>query len=230
MNKFETQQFHISRLLEWSMAYAEYSKTEKCRSLPKNRQAAQLLKAYREALYLVLLTQIAFHDPDGKIIVPLCDPPETCTYHKSCINYSQRKSALNAHLARISILVESILDKQSYFAYEEHSLSVDSGIGPPLYVGATKCRSSKVRHQVTSLLAKSTLEKKVWDTLGVYTIAEKMSSIEEHAVVGVGAIPAVLEPKWVDITFFLEEGKILLRHCREDELGGLIWTQEWVSS
>ena len=230
LNKFKTQQFHISRLLEWSMAYAEYSKTEKCRSLPKNRQAAQLLKAYREALYLVLLTQIAFHDPDGKIIVPLCNPPETCRYHKSCVDYAQRKSALNAHLARILILVESILDKQSYFAYEEHSLSVDSGIGPPLYVGATKCRSSKVRHQVTSLLAKSTLEKKVWDTLGVYTIAEKMSSIEEHAVVGIGAVPAVLDPKWVDITFFLEEGKILLRHCREDELGGLIWTQEWVSS
>jgi hypothetical protein len=177
-----------------------------------------------------LLTQIAFHDPDGKIIVPPCDPPEQCDYHKVCVDYTQRKSALNAHFARCLVLVENIIDRNSSFAYEEHSFNVDSGIGPPLYVGATKCRSTKVRHQVTSLLEKSHLQKKVWDSLGVYSIAEKMSSIEEHAVVTAGAIPAILEPKWVDITFFIEEGKILLRHCREDEYGGLIWTQEWISS
>ena len=230
LNKFETQQLHISRLLEWSMAYAEYSKTEKCRSLPQYRRAARLLKGYREVLYLVLLTQIAFHDPDGKIIVPLCDPPETCNYHKSCVDYAQRKSALNAHFARLLVIAESIIDEESNFSYEERSLSVDSGIGPPLYVGATKCRSTKVRHQVTSLLARSALQKKVWDTLGVYTIAEKLSSIEEHAVVAAGAIPAVLDPKWVDITVFLEEGKMLMRHCRQDEYGGLIWTQEWIST
>jgi Fungal Zn(2)-Cys(6) binuclear cluster domain len=226
LNKFETQQFHISRLLEWSMAYAEYSKTEKCRSPPQDRQRAQLLKAYREVMYLVLLTQIAFHDPDGKIIVPPCDPPDICTYHKACVDYAERKSALNAHLARCLVLVEGILNEKSYFAYEEHSISLDSGIGPPLYVGQTKCRSTKVRHQITSLLAETALQKKVWDTLGVYSIAEKLSSIEEHAVVAVGAIPAVLDPKWVDITFFLEDGKVLLRHCRQDEYGGLIWTQE----
>lgn len=229
LHKFETQQLHISRLLEWSMAYAEYSKTEKCRSLPHNRRPAHLLKAYREAMYLVLLTQIAFHDPDGSILVPPCDPPESCGYHPACIDYSERKSALNAHFARLLILTEDLLDEQSYFAYEEHSISVDSGIGPPLYVGSTKTRSTKVRHQVTSLLARSALEKKVWETLGVYTIAEKLSSIEEHAVVGAGAVPAILDPKWVDITFFLEENKVLLRHCRQDEYGGLIWTQEWIT-
>ena len=230
LNKFETQQFHISRLLEWSMAYAEYSKTDKCRNTPSDRRPAHLLKAYREVMYLVLLTQIAFHDPEGKIIVPPCDPPETCTYHKACVDYTERKSALNAHLARCLVLVENIVNEESHFGYDEHSLSVDSGIGPPLYVGQTRCRSTKVRHQVTSLLAKTALQKKLWDTLGVYSIAEKLSSIEEHAVVAVGAIPAVLDPKWVDITFFLEDGKVLLRHCRQDEYGGLLWTQEWLSS
>ncbi len=230
LNKFQTQQYHISRLLEWSMAYSEYTKTEKTGLPPAKRQPARLLKAYREALYLVLLTQIAFHDPDGNIIVPKCQPPETCTYHRSCVTYSQRKSALNAHFARLLILSESVLDQQQYDPDEMHSLSVDSGIGPPLYVGATKCRSTKVRHQVTSLLQRSELQKKVWSTLGVNTIAEKLASIEEHGVSAAGAIPQDLDPKWVDITFFLEQGKILLRYCREDQYGGLIWTEEWVST
>ena len=46
------------------MSYAEYSKTEASLSNPADRQPAQLLKAYREAAYLLLLTQMAFHSPD----------------------------------------------------------------------------------------------------------------------------------------------------------------------
>ena len=230
LNKFETQKYHISRLLEWSMTYAEYGKLDTHKSTPRYRQTAQLLKTYREALYLVLLTQIAFHDPDGSIIQTPCQPPDGCTYHKVCRTHNERKAALNAHLARLLVLAEAVIDQRSYFAYEKHSISLDSGLGPPLYVGATKCRSTKVRHQVTSLLERSALEKQLWRKLGVYTIAEKLSSIEEHAVVASGAVPATLDPRWVDVTFFLEEGKLLLRYCREDEYGGLIWTQEWISS
>ncbi|EXJ63610.1 uncharacterized protein A1O5_11371 [Cladophialophora psammophila CBS 110553] len=250
---FQRHQTHISRLLQWSMAYAEYSKSEKCQSNPEDRHPAQLLKAYREAAYLLLLAQMAFHSPDtGEVIVPLCDPPETCDCHKSCRNYAERKEALNAHFARLLVLSEGILNRSSFFAYDEHSMSMDSGIGPPLYVGATHCRSTKVRHQVTSLLNKSEIQSRVWDTLGVYSIAEKISSIEEHAVVKCGAVADELEPKWVDITFFLDERRVLLRYChadregREGKLrgtglwtgenrwqesgsGGLVWIQEWVA-
>ncbi|ETI28892.1 hypothetical protein G647_01344 [Cladophialophora carrionii CBS 160.54] len=246
-------QTHIVRLLRWSMAYAEYSKTEASRANPQDRHPAQLLKAYREAAYLLLLTQMAFHSPDtGAVIVPLCDPPETCDCHRSCRNYAERKEALNAHFARLLILSETIFNRASFFAHDEHSMSVDSGIGPPLYLGATRCRSTKVRHQVTSLLSKSEIQHHVWDTLGVYTIAEKLSSIEEHAVTACGAVSDELEPKWVDITFFLDERKVLLRYCHADRegkggrvrgtglwtgedrwnesgTGGLVWTQEWVS-
>lgn len=228
LNEFETQRLHIARLLEWSMAYAEYSKSPTCHSLPQHRRAAHLLKAYRETLYLCLLTQIAFHDPDGSLIIPPCDPPETCTYHKACVDFTQRKAALNAHLSRILVLTEDLFDAKSHWGYEEHSLSVDSGIGPPLYLHGKACRSTKVRHQVTSLLNGTPMQKKVWDSLGIYTIAEKASSIEEHAVRAAGAIPKVLDPKWMDITFFLEENRILMRWCRQDEYGGLVWTQQWV--
>ncbi|KAJ9602367.1 hypothetical protein H2200_013222 [Cladophialophora chaetospira] len=244
---------HISRLLQWSMAYAEYAKTEISVKNSADRHPSQLLKAYREAAYLLLLTQMAFHSPDtGAVIVPLCDPPETCDCHRSCRNYAERKEALNAHFARLLVLSESIFNRSSFFAYDEHSMSVDSGIGPPLYLGATDCRSTKVRHQVTSLLNKSEIQHRIWDTLGVYTIAEKLSAIEEHAVTACGAVDDELEPKWVDITFFLEERKVLLRYCHPDRegrggrvrgtglwtgedrwdesgTGGLVWTQEWVA-
>ncbi|KIX00509.1 uncharacterized protein Z518_10649 [Rhinocladiella mackenziei CBS 650.93] len=248
---FSRHHTHISRLLQWSMAYAEYSKSEDSLRNRGDRRLAHLLKAYREASYLLLLTQMAFHSPEtGEVIVPLCDPPETCDCHKSCRTYAERKEALNAHFARLLVLSESIFNQSSFFAYEEHSLSVDSGIGPPLYLGAAQCRSTKVRHQVTSLLEESEIKSRVWDTLGVYTIAEKMSSVEEHAVVGCGAVAEELNPKWVDITFFLDERMVLLRYCTADKegqgakirgtglvsedytgsgSGGLIWTQEWIT-
>jgi cholestenol Delta-isomerase len=228
LHEFDTQRTHIARLLEWSMAYAEYSKTPTCRVLPQHNRAAHLLKAYREALYLCLLTQIAFHDPDGSLIIPPCDPPETCTYHAACVDFTQRKKALNAHLSRILVLTEDLLDTDSYWGYEQHSLSVDSGIGPPLYLHGKKMRSTKVRHQVTGFLNGSPIQKKLWDSLGIYTIAEKASSIEEHAVLAAGAMPRVVDCKWCDITFFLEEGRVLMRWCREDEYGGLVWSRSWV--
>lgn len=261
---FTSQHLHIARLLNWSMAYAEYSKTDGCRATPWARRAAHLLKAYREALYLTLLTQMAFHYPDtGAEIKPLCIPPETCDCHRSCRDYAEKKSALNAHLARILVLTESLFDEKSEWTYEEHSLSVDSGIGPPVLMGQTRCHSTKVRHQVTGLLQAEELRERVWGKLGVYSVAEKLSSIEEHAVVAAAGGKGPLgglgrsrmgtandddeddwfrgqpnwmngrqglgEPKWVDVTCFMEEGKLLVRHCREDEVGGLVWTQEWVT-
>lgn len=249
---FRRQQIHISRCLQWSMAYAEYTKMDIAQRRTQDKHAAHLLKTYREAVYLLLLTQMAFHEPEtGAKIVPLCDPPETCDCHRSCRTYAERREALNAHFARLLVLAESIFNASSFFAYEEHALSVDSGIGPPLYVGTSRCRSTKVRHQVTNLLEKSEIQHRIWDTLGVYSIAEKVSTLEEHAVVSCGAVSAALEPKWVDITFFIDERRVLLRYCTPDKegiggkirgtgivvdefgrgsgSGGLVWTQQWIA-
>ncbi|KIV95322.1 hypothetical protein PV10_02992 [Exophiala mesophila] len=249
---FQRHQAHISRLLRWSTAYAEFTKIEIEARDSQAKHAAYLLKIYREATYLLLLTQMALHEPDtGAAIIPLCDPPETCQCHRSCRTYAERKEALNAHFARLLVLAEAVFNASSFFAYDEHSTSHDSGIGPPIYLGTSDCRSTKVRHQVNNLLDKSEMQKRLWDTLGVYNIAEKLSSISEHAVVNAGIVPASLEPKWVDITFFLEDRRVLLRYCTPDRdgaggkirgtrmtagefgqgggSGGLMWTQQWIS-
>lgn len=249
---FQRQQAHISRLLQWSRAYAEFTKVEIETRDSRAKHAAYLLKAYREATYLLLLTQMALHEADtGARIIPLCNPPEICACHQSCRTYAERKEALNAHFARLLVLAEAVFNASSFFAYDEHSISHDSGIGPPIYLGTSDCRSTKVRHQVNNLLERSEMQKRLWDTLGVYNIAEKMSSISEHAVVNSGIVPASLEPKWVDVTFFLEDRRVLLRYCTPDRdgvggkirgtsittgefgrgsgSGGLMWTQQWIS-
>jgi hypothetical protein len=222
---FSTQELHVSRLLEWSKAYAEYQKSAR---RPISRQP-YLLKAYREAMYLVILAQLAFHEPDGRIIVTPCYLPEHCDCHKVCRKYAQLKTALNTHFTRVMFVYEGLLNDHSSFPYCRHSIYLDSGIGPSLDLTAEKCLSTKVRYQATSILPKGDLRNKVLNLLGVYNIAEKLGSIEEHAVIATVAIPEVPEPKWVDVTCFLEEKKMLLRHCREDEFGGLVWTQEWTT-
>ncbi|KPI39768.1 Succinate dehydrogenase [ubiquinone] iron-sulfur subunit, mitochondrial [Cyphellophora attinorum] len=382
---FSTQHNHIERLLAWSMSYAEFTKSAPLSPSPaqkrREKQQSHLLKTYREALYLTLLTQLAFHDSSsGKEIVPLCFPPESCDCHRSCRDYAERKSALNAHFARLVVLSESLFAvdptspqaaEKTNFAYDtEHSISVDTGIGPPLWKGGEsgQHKSTKVRHQVVGLLGRDRLVADVWSKMGIYSIAEKLSAVEEHAIVAAGGLeglmprgrggvahaglrpdgvrlardgmggmsaiatsammknpserhlvvgpvdvervgmmgegfepnlepfeinttslldqdlsmdgyldPSILntpahgavndfgdfgigeedddadsvihndmtgwfrgqpnwmagtqglgDPKWVDYTCFLEEGRLLVRYCQEDELGGLVWTQEWV--
>lgn len=228
---FSTQYLHVSRLLEWSKAFADYAKLEQGRFCPASRQP-YLLKMYREAMYLVIMTQLASYKPNGQLIMPPCQLPEACcNSHPVCYTYASRQSALNAHFARLQFLGEFFLDEQSNFTYDNYSICVDSGIGPPLCLnGSEKSGSTKLRYQATSVLGRSGhLQEKVWSKLGVYNVAEKLGSIEEHAVTEAVRIPGVLEPKWVDVTGFLDEGKTLLRYCREDEFGGLVWTQEWIT-
>ena len=225
---FSTQHFHVSRLLEWSKAYAEYAKSERGQARPPSRQS-YLLKVYREAMYLVILTQLSFHEPDGQVIVPPCSTPETCPTHKLCRKYTDRKSVLSAHFARVAILSESLFDEHTIFNIDRQSITVDSGMGLSLLLGPCPCRSTKVRYQATSLLTSSEYQQKVYKTMGVYNIAEKMGSLEEHAVRAAVATLIPNEPKWIDATCLLEERKILLRHCTEDQYGGLLWTQEWLT-
>ena len=224
---FSTQHLHVSRLLEWSKAYAEYSKSRLGQVRPTNRPA-YLLQAYREAMYLVILSQLAFHEPDGQNVVPLCFSPETCDYHPACRVYSKRISAPNRHFARMMVTYESLFQDDSFFAYEQHSINLDTGIGASLALSAEQCLSTKVRYQATALISKGDLQTKLWNTMGMYSIAEKLGSIEEHAVGKALVLPDVSEPKWVDVICFLEETKMLLRYCSEDEYR-LFWTQEWIT-
>ena len=227
LNDLSTQQFHVSRLLEWSKAYAEYCKSADPRSRPWRK--LRLLKAYRGALYLVIVAQVALYEPDGKLIVPPCYPAQMCNSHEICRQYSSRRDALNTHFARALVTTEFIFHDRSDFAQNEHSIWMDSGIGPSLDLGAETCLSTKVRYQATSILPKGELKTKLLNTLGFYNLAEKLGSIEEHALAGALMESNVVAPKYIDMTCFMEEKKILRRYCSNDGFGGLLWTQEWIT-
>ena len=126
------------------------------------------------------------------------------------------------------VTYESLFQDDSFFAYEQHSINLDTGIGASLALSAEQCLSTKVRYQATALISKGDLQTKLWNTMGMYSIAEKLGSIEEHAVGKALVLPDVSEPKWVDVICFLEETKMLLRYCSEDEYR-LFWTQEWIT-
>jgi hypothetical protein len=250
---FDRHEAHIVHLWQWSNAQAEYAKTEVSKDKPQNLLLIQFLKAYREACYLLLLSQMAFRNPEtGKEILPRCQIPDACELHRSCRTLVERKAALNTHFARLLLLCECLFDRSTFSTSEEHSMRVDSGIGPPLYMGGTKCPSRRVRHQLTSLLTRSKMQQPSWKTLGVFSIAERLSSVEEHAVMKCGAVQTSTQPKWIDITFFLDERKMLLRYCHADRAdqggippgpdlwmggakwqevrpNGLVFTEEWLS-
>ena len=227
-NGFSAQLKHVSRLLEWSRAYAEYQKSDAGQRRPPSRQP-YVLKLYREALYLVILVQLAFHQPNGQPIVPPCSTPELCRSHTVCVRYAETTRTLGTHFARVTFRTDSLFGNEPITTYKNHSISMDSGIGAPLHLAVGRGKSTKVRYQATSLLADQDLVKKACDNLGVYNIVEKLGGVEEKPLMG-ALTPWISEvdAKWAEVTFFLEEKKMMLMHCRDDEGrgGGLVWTTE----
>ena len=143
-----------------------------------------------------------------------------------------RREEININLARCELLIEGIVNEDSMFNYDQHSLSLDSAIGPPQKFDDMPESSSKTRHRVRTMIRKDPSDSSLWEMLGVYGVAETISAIEEHAVIPSvrNMIPATMDLKWVDVSFILEERRILLRYCATDEEGlGLKWTQEWWS-
>ena len=225
-NGFSAQLLHVSRLLEWSRAYAEYQKSEPGQRRPASR-APYVLKLYREALYLVILVQLAFHEPNGQPIVPPCSTPELCRSHPVCLRYAETTRTLGTHFARVTFRTDSLFGNQIRTIYNSHSISMDSGIGAPLQLAVGRGKSTKVRYQATSLLADQELVKKACNNLGVYNMVEKLGGVEEKPLMGALA-PWVSGAKWAEVTFFLEEKKMMLMHCRDEKGGGggLVWTTE----
>jgi hypothetical protein len=224
------QQNHVSRLLEWSKAYAEFSKTNPRDDRRLGDRARYLLKVYREALYLVILAQVVYSEAIDETMIPFCAVPAFCTVHPACKTISNRLNALNAHFARVTILAEAYSQGGPIFEFMgEWSMSIDSGIFPSLGLSGNQCKSAKVRYQATSLLT-GELQQQTWNKLGVYSLAEELITVEEQALIAAVAesLPDMRDAKWLEVTYFLDDRKMMLMHCKEDDFGQLLWTQEWL--
>lgn len=235
----EAQALHVERLMKWSVSYAETVKL--IDRTPRQKAACKLMKFTRNAMHLLFMTLFAKVDFKLSMVPSIHrgteDDASTREDYGDFLHATQglyemvkHGDYLTTHLARLKILSESILDDSSVFQYDEHSVSFDSALGPPRRPERHPDSSNKTRHLVKTFLRNSPKSSALWEMLGVYGVAEKVSAVEEHAVIEAikDIIPEHINPRWVDITCLMESRKILLRYCRPDDYGlGMVWTQEW---
>lgn len=233
IQKRKAQILHVRRISQWSVSYAELIKT--ITGTPKRNRACKMMKLTRSTVYLILYLMLSVEhlhvdpSPSASEIDHLTDqdPNQPYTTNMLWELISQRED-LVASLTSINIMAESNLDEMHTFHYEEHSLSLDSAVGPPRGSEKVPESSGKIRHMVKYLNLEQTPDHELWSTMGMYGVAEKWTGLEEHAVINAvkAIIPETLDPKWVDVSWMMESRKLLLRYCRPDDLG-LVWTQEW---
>lgn len=249
------QRNHLGRLMIWSGAYAEWSQTRPATTGTLIKRIGRVLKWYREGAFLQLLLQTAPGVPLDEHMILSCDGDRTFLANSFHRQHCECTSSMTAHFARLSLLSDGIATETVPFATAALHCGSSTGIG--LHLGSASCRSSDIRRQMTALLTPAMGDAdKVWNTLGVYTIAERVSAFEEVAAETAAARrhdsglceraaardkteatdPQLTETemKWVDITYFIEARMLCLIYCKPStsENGysprqGFVWVREW---
>lgn len=232
------QHLHVSRLLRWSVVYADT--VVRMHRTPREKKASILMKITRNMTYLLLYSTL-FVDVDTELskVPGMHEEIDADADQGSGLAFATKalwhavahREDVNMNLGRLKIIAEAILEENGIFTYDEHSISYDTAIGPPKKCGNLLESSRKTRHMVKAMMQEDKGgDDEIREVLGVYGIAERVSAIEEHAVIDSirSIIPQHIDPKWVDVTCIMETRKILLRYCRPSECGlGITWTQEW---
>lgn len=232
LSRLASQSDRVSRLLQWSASYAKLCKTLTSRISPcqGSRAAAScLLRVCRELSYLLLILQPA--------TTREYKAEKFCAFRIKSLDEAKRVETMNIHFAKLLIMADRLLDSDSRTferSLKRPSFGVDSGIQPPLYLAATRCRSTKIRHQAQVLIQDTPREAKLRHALGAYNVVERTSMLEEEAALKCGSLPLEMESKvrWIDLTCYLEERKVLRSYCMSDEGTGvdsLVWVREWIT-
>lgn len=222
----------VARLIQWSASYASLCNSLTTQVMPCQSQraaASMLLRNCRELAYLVLLLQPAARSDH--------EAEKFCALRGQSVDEVTRVETMNNHFAKLLIYTDRMFDSDSKIferSLKRPSFSIDTGISPPLYLSADRYRSTKIRHQAASLIQDTPREAKLRGTLGAWNIAERASVIEEEAAFVCGAFPIEIASaaKWIDVTTFLEEKKVLRSYCIPETgtgVDGLVWVQEWVT-
>jgi hypothetical protein len=213
------------RLLQWSCTYAEYFKGHIPHIAGARSRAAALLRIYRQAACLLLSIQ-----PKMK------QSPEMSTLNDShsleldgiCGTYDESDDVYNAHFSRLITRANSLLEvpKVGQFDVGRPSLVIDSGTCSPRQVEGDNIN---LYYQVRSLLPKGSISENIYATMGAYSVAEKVAAMEGKLLLAWGAACQSVRATSMDIILFMEERKLLMRHCTPDSKDkGLVWTQDWM--
>lgn len=224
--KRKLQRFHVQRLLQWSVSHAETVKG--CVRTPRHNRACKLMKMARVVAYMIMYSGVS----TGLDALPAIDRGNKTPFvFNELWKIIETQEDMVANFVSLQMVVETYLNPESPFHYTEHDLSFDSAIGPPKDTQLRPESSAKVRHMIRYMNEDQT-DMKSWPNLGVYGIAERVSGLEEHAVIGAmkQILPQMSNLVWTDITWMMEDRRLLLRYCKpDDERPGLLWTQEWWS-
>lgn len=219
------QNLHVTRILRWSVAYA--NTVMNMQRTPRQKRACLVIKLLRGLLYFLL-----YLSTDKSIIfeasISDAREQEVAFAQTALWDAVASRDEIMSNLARVKILGDSIMDETNTFHYLEHSVDYDSAIGPPKADKKLVDSSSKTKHLVKILSGKPIDDISLWEALGVYGVAERITAIEEHAVIQATKlwIPKNINPKWVDVACIMEERRMLLRYCHQDDFG-TVWTQQW---
>ena len=242
-------QQHAVRLIRWSTAYAN------CSRAIQDHQISfvvgtpfSLMRLCYEAAFLLLWSQLGclsesvgmnkLHSTEADII---------------CLDSTERASSLDTQFGRLVFLAETIYHDPARDEAPHplgfgcthdlpelaHSWCVDTGLMKPSIATllppakAFLSRSGKLRHQALMLpgVEARLQATRFWQDAGLYSIAENIMAIEGS--MGQQGLRSGLfshgTPRWVNITCFIEERKMLILAASEaqNDDGELLWTQEW---
>lgn len=235
----------VKRIIKWSAAYTEAilhidrTETDKCIGslLKLSRSLAHLL------LYLVLhmdssLCQTHKDGEEHQAVYSesaLQNDMHQRRAHRSAASYSWRiipaDEQILSNYNRLQIWGDIILNPISRSSYVEHSASFDSAIGQPRDPLPSPESSGKARFVIKNRTIRPRDDcDESCNGPSIYGVAEQISSMEEHAVFEAvqSRFPHHVDLRWVDVTFFAEERRLLLQYGLPGQSGrSMRWVQEW---
>ncbi|KAL9109304.1 MAG: hypothetical protein Q9227_006059 [Pyrenula ochraceoflavens] len=211
----------VLRLLKWCAVYGN-SFTEKDLSDGKK---TLILYLYRELIYLYLLCPFT----NGTTETDPAHIPLLFSCLSNNLSASQRRDAVNEAFAKILARAQSLRHPNRPFSIQgTPALALESGLIPTTHNNSSALRSTKVRHQVMSLLSDSRMGI-LQDNLGSYMVSERVAALEEAAMVHAGVVPKNDASKSVQLLVWLDE-RVLSRTVYEKvtDCEGFRWRTDWI--
>jgi hypothetical protein len=202
-------QIHHSLLSQWLDLFDTFMK-KSGRSLGlEDRQRATLLRVQYKASRILTATGIS--------------PQETAF------------DAFNPDFDSIVTLMSSLIENGQGSGVSERTrqFSFDTGVVPPLYFTATRCRNPSIRRRAMSLLAATHRQEGVWNSEMLAKIAERVIAIEEDGVDQVTSssdVAATSRLSVLNATIYSEQRRVLVELCRPtgNENGEWDLLDEWI--
>lgn len=165
----------------------------------------------------------------------------TCAQILLSVGMPPRETAFDEHLASfesiITMATSSILASNSHGTSPRTChVSFETGLVPPLYFTATRCRDAWIRRQALSLLSSTPRLECVWNSEMLSKIAERLILIEEERecigeVTRSEGIVVTSRLSVLNATIFSEKGQVLVECLQQkcDLDGEMCRLDEWIS-